>query len=115
VQTGKHLAAMHYFYAAGDFESLLSVVELDRGNSFGNDQKELIIKYFEECPEEYKRRHMAALFIYAIALITFNEMGLFKKICQEVTMLIHSSSSLDPDSAKSLMGELRIIGMLHPL
>ena len=108
VQTGEYLAAMHYFHGAGDFENLLSVVELDKGNSFGNEQKELIIKYFEECPEESKQNHIAALFVYAMALITFNEMGLFKKICREVTILIQNSS-LDTDSINSLMGELELL------
>lgn len=106
--TREYLTAMHYFYTAGDFENLLSVLELDKGNSFGNEQKELIIKYVEECPGEIKQRHIAALLVYAMALVTFNEMGLFKKTCEEITVLIQNSS-LDPDSVNSLMGELELL------
>lgn len=99
---------MHYFYTAGDFENLLQVAELDRANSFGNEQKELIIKYFEDCPVENKQRHPVALLVYAMALMAFNEMGLFEKTCTEFAMLMQNSS-LGPDSISCLMGELELL------
>lgn len=108
MKTGEYLAAMHYFHAAGDFESLLQVVELDKANSFGNEQKELLIKYFEECPEENKHHHPVALLIYALCLMTFNEMELFEKVCGEFIMLMQSSS-LDSDRINSLMGEFELL------
>ncbi|KUG04052.1 hypothetical protein ASZ90_018578 [hydrocarbon metagenome] len=107
-KTAEYIHAMHYFYEAGDFENLLSAVELDRGNSFGNEQKELIIKYFEECPEDIKQQNIAALLVYAMALITFNERELFRKACEEITLLI-KDSRLDPENINHLMGELELL------
>lgn len=107
-RAGEYLTAMRYYHAAGDFNRLLSVVELDRGNSFGNERKEEIIKYFEECPEEIKRQHIPALFVYAMALMTFNEMEKFGKICGEIAGLIRSGG-LDRASADSLTGELELL------
>jgi LuxR family transcriptional regulator, maltose regulon positive regulatory protein len=102
---------MNYFYTAGDFENLLAVMELDRGSSFGYEHKEMIISYFEECPREFKERHINALLVYAMTLIEFNEMELFEKTCEEITLLIQSSS-LDPDSVNSLMGEMELLRSL---
>ena len=108
MKTGEYLAAMHYFHAAGDFENLLQVMEIDKANSFGNEQKEIFLKYFKECPEEIKQRHPIALLVYGMGLMTFNEMGLFEQVCGEFVMLMQGSS-LDPDSINRLMGEFELL------
>lgn len=108
VEAGDRLAAMRYFYEVGDFENLLCTAELSRASSFGNEKKELIIKYFEECPPEYKRRHPVALLVYAMALMTFNEMGMFQKTCNELALLIRDSS-MDAESINDLTGELELL------
>jgi ATP-dependent transcriptional regulator len=108
MKTGEYIAALNYFYIAGDFENLLEVVELDKANSFVSEQKELFIRCFEECPEENKQRHPIALLIFAMGLMTFNEMGLFEKVCGEFAGLMQSSN-LDPDSVNRLMGEFELL------
>jgi LuxR family maltose regulon positive regulatory protein len=108
LKNNDHLAAMSYFYKVGDFESLLLAVELDKGKSFYLEKKDEIIKYFEECPNEYKKNNLVALIVYVMTLIRFNEMGLFQKVCGEATLMIQSSS-LDPESMNNLMGELEFI------
>ena len=108
LRTANYLTAMHFYHTAKDFENLLQAVELDKGNSFGNEQKELLIKYFEECPDEIKQRHPVALLIYAMNLMTFNEMELFAEVCEEFVLLMQNSS-LDPESRSSLMGEFELL------
>lgn len=108
VETGKHFAAMQYFFEAGDFENLLQTAELDRASSFGSENKDLVIKYFEQCPPEYKERHPTALLVYAMTLMRFNEMGLFQKTCHELAVLIRDSS-LDAESIDALTGELELL------
>lgn len=108
LKNNEYLAAMHYFYKVGDFENLLLAVELDKGESFYLEHKEVIIKYFEECPYEYKQDNLVALLVYAMTLIRFNEMSLFPKVYEEVTLLIQSSS-LNPVSMNNLMGELEFV------
>lgn len=108
VQTGEYHTAMTFFYAGGDFDHLLMTVELDKGNSFGIKQKELIIKLFEECPANIKQQHPMTLLIYALALMTFNEMELFEKVCQEFIGLIQGID-LGPAHMNRLLGEFELL------
>ncbi len=73
----EYLVAMKFFYLVGYFDKLLQVFKKDRGKSIGTEQKDICIKYFEECPEEIKQQHLIALIIYALCLMTFNEMEMF--------------------------------------
>ncbi len=107
-KTSDYLAAMHYFYTAGDFENLLLTVEQDKTNSIGNDHKDPLIQYFEECPEEIKERHPVALLIYAMNLMTFGEMELFEAACQRFGMLM-VSQPMEPETARKLMGEFELL------
>jgi len=106
--TGDYLSALHYFYAAGDFDNLLGIIESRKANSFGNEQKDLLIQYFEECPKEIKRRYPIALLSYAMSMITLNEKELFQKTCTEFTELIQNSDG-DIDSINRLMGEFELL------
>lgn len=106
MEMGEYLAAMHNFYAAEDFENLLLAVELDKAT--GNEKKELIINYFEQCPPEYKKHHPVALLVYAMALMAFNKMDLFQKTCSELALLIRDSN-MDAESVDSLAGELELL------
>lgn len=106
LQTSDLPAAMHYFYMADDFENLLCTAELDK--AIGNDKKDRIIKYFKQCPPEYKKRHPVALLVYAMALMTFHEMDLFQQTCSELALLIRDSN-MDAERAESLRGELELL------
>lgn len=107
-KTGEYLAATHFFHMAVDFESLLETVEIDRTSSFGIERKELLIKYFEECPSEIKQNHLVSLLVYAMCLITYNEIGLFQKVCGEFVTLLQSSG-LKSDRVNRLMGEFELL------
>lgn len=108
METGDRLDAMRYFFEAGDFENLLCTAEIDRASSFGNENKECVIKYFEQCPPEYKKRHPVALLVYAMTLMRSNEMGLFQKTCSELALLIRDSG-MDTESINTLTGELELL------
>lgn len=106
LETGDLSAAMHYFYIEGDFDKLLSTAELDK--AIGNAKKELVIKYFEQCPPECRSRHPVALLVYAMALVAFNKMELFQKTCNELALLIQDGN-MDAERAASLTGELELL------
>lgn len=108
METREYIAAMHYFYMAGDFESLLYTIELDRSNSFGSEHKAFIINCLEQCPKEDKKRHPVALLVYAMSLMTFNEMELFQKTCGELALMIEDGS-MDANSRSNLTGELELL------
>ncbi len=108
LQAGDYLTAMHHFHAAEDYDSLLYAAELDKTSSFGAEKKALIIRYFEECPAEHRKRHPMALLVYAMALVTFNETVLFQKACLELAQLIQSGG-LDDERRDELAGELELL------
>jgi len=102
MKTGNYFRAIDYFYLAKDFESLLEAFETEKGNSFSIEQKDLLIKYFDECPAEIKRRHPISLLVYAMCLLLFNEMELFEKVCGEFIESVQSTSNL-------LLGEFELL------
>ncbi len=109
LETGDYLTAMHHFHVAGDFEKLLLVMELDKTNSITNEQqKKLLIQYFEDCPQECKQRHPIAVLAYSMTLMTFNEMERFEKVASEFLTLLESSK-LDPLQIQRLMGEFELL------
>lgn len=108
LKAGAYFTAMHYFYFQGDFEKLLCAMELDKASSFGTEQRELFIRYYQECPESVKRNHPIALLVFAMNLMHYNEMALFAKVCGEFAEILQCSS-LDADSTDRLMGEFELL------
>ncbi|MDR3542283.1 MAG: LuxR C-terminal-related transcriptional regulator [Desulfosporosinus sp.] len=108
-ENGEYLFSMSYAYLASDFDTLLKAVEHDKGQSFNSDLKELIIKYFEECPTESKQKFPFAMLILARRMFTFNETGLFKRICGEFMTNILNIDCLDADYKNRLLGEYELL------
>jgi len=109
MENEEYLTSMHYAYLAGDFDSLLKAVELDKANSINSEFKDLIIKYFEECPNESKERFPIAMIVYMRRLFSFNEIGMFKKACGEFMANMQSMDSEDEDYRNRLLGEFELL------
>lgn len=109
MKIGDYLKAMHYFYECGDFENLFLAIEKDKVNSFNNENKELITKYIEACPQNIKVKHPVVLLSYAIHLFAFNEIELFEKACSEFVYNINADESLREDFKKELLGEYELL------
>ncbi|HWQ30799.1 MAG TPA: LuxR C-terminal-related transcriptional regulator [Negativicutes bacterium] len=107
LEKGKYLTSMSFSYAAGDFDSLLHAIELDKGRSFNSEYKELLIRYFAECPAEIKRKYPYAMLLYMRRMFTFNETELFRKACGEFTANLQSMEA--SDLKKALMGEYELV------
>ena len=105
----EYLPSMSYAYLAGDFNALLQAIEIDKGQSLNSDLKELIIKYYEECPLESKRKFPYAMLILARRMFTFNETDLFIKICGEFMTNIQGMDNLDADYKNKLLGEYELL------
>ncbi|EGW36041.1 LuxR C-terminal-related transcriptional regulator [Desulfosporosinus sp. OT] len=106
---GEYLVSMSYAYLAGDFNALLQAIEIDKGQSFNYDCKELFIKYFEECPTESKQKFPYAMIILARRMFTFNETDLFKKICAEFVTNMRDMDGLNVDYKNRLLGEYELL------
>lgn len=109
METGDYLNAMHYYYISNDYDSLLSAFEKDKGHSFFNEQKALLVQYFQNCPMEYKVNHPEALLVYALCLFTFNESELFEMVCNELILALKNNDSLSADSVNEIIGEFELL------
>lgn len=109
IDKSEYLTAMSYLYLAGDFCTLLRVIELDKGHSFNSEYKDLIIKYFDECPKECKEKFPYAMLVYARRLFTFNEVELYKKVCGEFMTNMQNEDSIDAEYKNRLLGEFELL------
>ena len=109
LKTGDYPAAMHYFYKNADFDNILLALEADKAVSFNGENKELLITYLEECPEEGKAEHPYALLIYAMHLFTYNKMELFGKVCGEFSRIMAMDQSLNHELRRRLLGEFELL------
>ncbi|MDR3565781.1 MAG: LuxR C-terminal-related transcriptional regulator [Negativicutes bacterium] len=109
VKVGDYIHAMDYFYKADDFESLVTAIELDKGNQISNEHKDKLIRYFSDCPIEIKREHPWACLIYAINLFSFNEMELFAQQCGEIGGYIEWLPEEQQATKDQLAGELELL------
>jgi len=109
LENGGYLSSMGFSYLAGDFDSLMKSAELDKGHSFNSEYRELLIRYFAECPKEIKQKYPYAMLLYMRRLFTFNETELFKKACGEFMMNLQTMSGIDEAYKTRLLGEYELV------
>ena len=106
---GKYVVSMEYFYNAGDYKSFLETLVQDKGNSITGEVKDRFIKWMENCPDEFKQKNHLALLVYARRLFTYNEMGLFGKVCGQFYENISNDKNIDDKEKNQLLGEMKLI------
>lgn len=109
LKNGEYIAARHYFYQCGDFDSVLLALEEDWTNSFTNEGKEMLKEHMTACPKEVKLRHPYALLKYMMHLFVHNERELFAKVCQEFSDNVTTDANLSEDARSRLLGELELM------
>jgi len=102
-----YIHAMDCFYKAADFDHLLAAMEIDKGNNINFEHKEILMKYFNECPVEIKRKHPIAALLYAAELFIYNEKEMFTAQCEEIGSYIEMMQ--DEKAKKRLSGELELL------
>ncbi len=105
---GSFLQAMKYQYMAGDFEGLLDSLERDKGASLLAEHRSQLIRYAADCPADVRRRHPIACLVYAISLMTYNEMDLFMCACDDYRAMLEEPMS-DPVEHDWLEGEFELL------
>ena len=109
-KTGNYREAMHYYFLCKDFDKLLLALEEEKSKRMNVEyNKELLIKYIEECPDEVKAKHPFALLIFAIRLFVLNEIVLFGKVCGEFIHNLQMDVSINDDFNKRLLGEYELL------
>lgn len=109
LKTGDYPAAMHYFYDCGDFANILCALEVDKAVSFNGENKELLFRYLEQCPEKVRAEHPYALLIYAMHIFTYNNIELFGKVCGEFSRIMATNQSLNNELRRRLLGEFELL------
>lgn len=109
IKNEDYFMAMHYCFISEDFDTLLKVIEIDKANSINSEHKDIFIKYFEICPDKYKKGHPLALLVYAMCMFTFNEAERFREVCTEFNSNIESDEKLDNDIKNQLLGEYMLL------
>ncbi len=109
LKNGNYVQAMENSYMASDFENMLCALEADKGHSIHNEQQEIFIRYFEECPKQLRQSHPIAMLIYAICLFSFNEMERFDQTCREFEELVQNSDRFEKDRICELNGEFELL------
>ena len=109
MKTGDYILSMQYSYLCGDFDTLLQSLESDRGQSINGEHKEMLRKYFDDCPMEDKTKHPYAVLIYARRMYVFNEISLFKKNCEVFMKIYQNIETEDTDYKSRLLGEYELL------
>ncbi|MDF2544399.1 MAG: ATP-dependent transcriptional regulator [Herbinix sp.] len=106
---GNYFMAICEFYKAGDFDGLLTVVEMDRTICMTTENSNLFIKFFNECPLEVKMKHPLSVLMYALYLFTLNDFKMYEATCEEFINVILENPNLNGEVKDMLMGEFEII------
>lgn len=74
-------AAMEIYYAAGDFEKALTILEEDMNRNLVTENAAFFTEMFKACPEDVLGRHIGAAFKYAIAAFSASDFQTFAAQC----------------------------------
>ncbi|MEN6568213.1 MAG: LuxR C-terminal-related transcriptional regulator [Veillonellales bacterium] len=107
VSVKDYIHAMDCFYKAADFDKLLTVIELDKGNSINNERGKRVSRIFAECPKKVKRQHPIACLLHLRTLFLFNEKELFATQTAEIIRYIDEIQ--DEQRQRYLRGELELL------
>jgi LuxR family maltose regulon positive regulatory protein len=101
---------MANFYLSKDYDCLMQSIVDGKAVDFTTEKdKEVLVRYFSECPAEIKMKHHNAILVYAMALFAFNDIPLFEKTCEEFHQYLMMDYSLDETSRNHLLGEFYIL------
>jgi LuxR family maltose regulon positive regulatory protein len=107
---GNKIDSMECFYNAKEYDGMLTALEEDRQKSIYNEKKEMLFKYYRECPIEAKNRHPLAILVYAVLLVTqFRERELYEEACREFFQSIENNETLSSDERDQLLGEYEVM------
>ena len=110
LSTGNYRLAMHYFYLCGDFDKLYFAFEEEKASGINFEhKKDLLIRYFLECPDDVKVKHPFAILIIAFRLYSYNEIDLFRKACQYFSHIIQMDGVLPDNHRSRLLGEYELL------
>ena len=108
-KAGDYTAARKFWYACGDFESILESIENEKAGYFTVQNMKALQKYFNDCPTEIKKRHHYALLILSVHFILHSAFEPFSKALLEAEENISGDLSISDAQRRLLVGEIELL------
>lgn len=110
LKVGDYILAEHYFYLCKDFDGIYLALEKEKNEAENYEHnKDILIKFFVECPNEVKKKHHFAMIALAFELYTYNEMELFVTACEEFLKNLQRDNKLEDNERNRLLGEYELL------
>lgn len=108
------IPAMECFYHSGYFDGVLEVLGTDNPRNLRNEQKELLLRCYGECPVEVKNRHPLSILSFCMDMTTqFREPDWFAQGCRDFESAMEVNHGLTDEERAQLRGEYELILSYH--
>ncbi|NLO97141.1 MAG: helix-turn-helix transcriptional regulator, partial [Peptococcaceae bacterium] len=97
------------FYNAHDYEGLMQAIEADRCASVDSGNKDRLLCYWKECPQDIRIKYPRAALSCATRLFTLGERNLASLICTEISETILNDLSLSTEERNQILGECEMV------
>ena len=110
LKIGDYNLAQYYFYLCKDFENIYLTLEKEKHAAANYVyKKDMLIKFFRECPHQVKEKRHLAMLVLAFELYTYNEMELFNKAFTEFLENLQRDESITDEDRNRLLGEYELL------
>lgn len=106
---GDYVTAMPYYYACGDFDSLLGAIEKDLAENLDAAHSTEMDRWFSDCPPEIIAKHHAAMLIYARRLFSFNKRRECMDVLERMLQNVRADTALPEQERDNYVGEYEIL------
>lgn len=113
-ESGQMIPAMECFYRAGYFDGVLEMLGKDNPRELRNEQRDLLLRCYGECPAEVKSRHPLSILSFCMDMTTlFREPELFAQGCRDFEKAMEENHCIADDERAQLLGEYELILSYH--
>lgn len=111
INTGDYLKPMEYYYRINDFESIFGIYEINKGKYINFESRQMLKKYYKECPCDIRYGHPTAVFIYLLDMFAFNysDGEGFEEEYIRFVENIRTRTDMDEDLRCRYLGEIEVL------
>ena len=106
---GEYLKAMHAYRKAGAWEYLLKAVVADMGNSLDGEQRNSLLDWCANCPEELLRTHPEAMLILTLGCFTVGAISEMLRMNELMLDATQHNPALPKEERNNYLGESQVL------
>ncbi|MBQ9566409.1 MAG: hypothetical protein IJU98_12565 [Synergistaceae bacterium] len=106
---GEYLDAMHTYRRADAWEELLKALVADRGNSLDGEQRDAILDWCGNCPEELLRSHPEALLVLTLGCFTVGAIPEMLRMNDLMLDATQGNPELSKEERDNYLGESQVL------